>query len=320
MGYSNHSTTLDVNNIYFIDSNTGFASCGVNQPSYAGAILKTTNGGINWITKYTTNRVCFRQGIQFFNSNTGFVGGWAYNDSAFFKTSNGGENWECTNFAGITGIDNFFFLDAITGWGVGYNSAGRCVIRSTNGGVNWVPKFWTTGDKHFKSLHFVDANTGWLVGMSYTNESLIKKTTAGGTYWVDQTHNHPANLELFDIYMTNANTGWIVGDIGQILKTTNGGTNWNAQVNPSPGFPLYAIEFIGADTGWIVGGTGKLYKTVNGGEPLSVQNISTEVPTGYSLSLNYPNPFNPTTKIRFSIVNGFPIKTFGEMTRRGGWC
>jgi len=32
-----------------------------------------------------------------------------------------------------------------------------------------------------------------------------------------------------------------------------------------------------------------------------VENISSEVPAGYSLSQNYPNPFNPETKIRFTV-------------------
>ena len=34
---------------------------------------------------------------------------------------------------------------------------------------------------------------------------------------------------------------------------------------------------------------------------LEVQNISTEIPDGFSLSQNYPNPFNPSTKLEFGI-------------------
>ncbi len=37
------------------------------------------------------------------------------------------------------------------------------------------------------------------------------------------------------------------------------------------------------------------------GIPLSVQNISSEIPKSFALYQNYPNPFNPTTKIKFSL-------------------
>jgi photosystem II stability/assembly factor-like uncharacterized protein len=295
-------TTLEVNNIYFLDANTGFAVCGDFSPLNAGTILKTTNGGANWISKFSSNRICLRQAIHFVNSNTGFVGGWSNVDSAVYKTTNGGENWQLANVPTVYGIEKFSFIDANTGWGVGYKGGGGgCVIKTTNSGINWTVIYNTTTVGQLMSLQFVDANTGWVVGISTTNQSLIRKTTNGGFNWVDQINQHPANWELYNIDMINANTGWIVGDASQIVKTTNGGTNWRAQVNPSPGYPLFAVEFNGSDTGWIVGWHGRLYKTVNGGGPVSVQNISTEIPSAYSLGQNYPNPFNSSSKLKFEI-------------------
>ena len=38
-----------------------------------------------------------------------------------------------------------------------------------------------------------------------------------------------------------------------------------------------------------------------GGEIIGIQNISSEIPSSFSLSQNYPNPFNPVTNLEFGI-------------------
>lgn len=47
----------------------------------------------------------------------------------------------------------------------------------------------------------------------------------------------------------------------------------------------------------------QIYKKYNPetGTVIGIQNVSSEVPEGFSLQQNYPNPFNPNTKIRFSV-------------------
>ena len=39
-----------------------------------------------------------------------------------------------------------------------------------------------------------------------------------------------------------------------------------------------------------------------------INNISTTIPTSFSLSQNYPNPFNPMTNFKFSILNAGNVK------------
>lgn len=295
-------TLTPINGIYFFDVNTGIAVCG-NYQTNVSAILKTTNGGTNWVSKFENTRIALRNTIQFISSNTGYVGGWS-GDTALIKTTNGGENWQKVYVSGAIGIDKIDFIDVNTGYMAGYGMDSKpSVFKTTNGGLIWTKIYTYSAAGMFMSMQFVNLNTGWIVGINPMNQSLIQKTTNAGLNWVDQVNQHPSNWELYNIEMINENTGWVIGDAGQVAKTSNGGTNWRMQVNSGL---WWGIDFVGPDTGWIVGYSGIILKTVNGGGPVSVQNISTEVPSAYSLKQNYPNPFNPTTNIQYSITkNGF---------------
>jgi photosystem II stability/assembly factor-like uncharacterized protein len=298
-------TTLSIEYIYFFDMNTAIAVCGDYSNSTC-AILKTTNGGTNWVTKFTNTHIALRQTIQFINPSTGYTAGWS-SDSALVKTTNGGETWQRVYVNGAVGIDKINFIDANTGYMAGYGMDSKpSVLKTTNGGLNWTKIYSHLNAIMFMSMYFVNVNTGWVVGISPSNQSLIQKTTNAGLNWVDQVNQHPANWELYNIQMLNENTGWIIGDVGQIVKTTNGGVNWRAQ--NSIALPLWGIEFNGADTGWVVGYNGLILKTVNGGGTVSVQNISSDVPSAYSLKQNYPNPFNNTSNLKFQILNLSDVK------------
>ena len=57
------------------------------------------------------------------------------------------------------------------------------------------------------------------------------------------------------------------------------------------------IVFIYSSFGW----DGIIIKTINGGVSFVEENEMDEIPNDYYLSNNYPNPFNPNTKIKYSI-------------------
>jgi len=89
--------------------------------------------------------------------------------------------------------------------------------------------------------------------------------------WIQQTSG--VTLTLYDIEMINRNTGWICGDGGIILKTTNSGTNWNIQTTNVPGKPLLGIHPVNDSVVYSVGWFGTILKTTNGGENwIAIQN------------------------------------------------
>jgi photosystem II stability/assembly factor-like uncharacterized protein len=89
--------------------------------------------------------------------------------------------------------------------------------------------------------------------------------------------------------------------------STDGGDNWNQHNNglpASPNLSSLAYQIQGNNIRYY----GGLFENTNGGakvyimdSPIGIQQISSEIPNGFSLSQNYPNPFNPSTKIKFEI-------------------
>lgn len=80
-------------------------------------------------------------------------------------------------------------------------------------------------------------------------------------FWTYQTSGTTQHLN--GVYMQDTQNGWICGDAGTLLKTSNGGQNWN-QVNVTAN-NLNSIVFTDANTGIAVGDNGTIIITTNGG-------------------------------------------------------
>ena len=75
----------------------------------------------------------------------------------------------------------------------------------------------------------------------------------------------PQGTTLNRVYFLNESQGWIVGNFGTILRTTDGGATWS-NVQSGAEFDLHAIAFASEKDGWIVGDNGIMLVTANGGE------------------------------------------------------
>ncbi|MCX6306233.1 MAG: YCF48-related protein [Bacteroidetes bacterium] len=75
----------------------------------------------------------------------------------------------------------------------------------------------------------------------------------------------PQGNTLHDVQFVNASTGFAVGDGGTILKTTDGGYNWN-RTERDAAESLNAVFFLDSLTGYALSNEGpSLYKTTDGG-------------------------------------------------------
>jgi photosystem II stability/assembly factor-like uncharacterized protein len=294
------SISSQLTDIEFTDINTGY-SAGSN-----GVIIKTTNGGINWVQLSSGSTAGFNC-MHFVNSSTGFICGGTTTTAEILKTTNGGVNWNPNTFTTQANLlQSIFFIDALTGWAMGYNQTSfiGSILKTTNGGANWQEIFVSPGAVAFFDMIMSSSSTGFISG-----GGTINRTTNGGSNF--NTVFEPGDTPL-DFELINSLIVYAVGGSSTISKTTNGGLNWFNQASPVSGRTFRSISMIG-DTGFICGIAGTILKTTNGGQvPTGLIISSNEIPKNYSLSQNFPNPFNPATKIVFNIIShGFvQLKVF----------
>lgn len=98
---------------------------------------------------------------------------------------------------------------------------------------------------------------------------LVAMTTKVSAQWTLQVSGTTDNL--YDVFFTSNDTGYVVGANGTIIKTIDGGTNWFSQASGVTGY-LHGVTFIDVNTGYSVGEFGVILKTTDGGlnwNPLS---------------------------------------------------
>lgn len=96
------------------------------------------------------------------------------------------------------------------------------------------------------------------------------QTLSAQTQWQSQTSG--TTKDLYGCFFIDAQTGWVVGAGGTILKTNNGGTSWTA-VTTTITSALNAVFFYDSNTGWICGDAGKILKTTDGGSTWLPQSL-----------------------------------------------
>ena len=70
--------------------------------------------------------------------------------------------------------------------------------------------------------------------------------------------SYTEDLDLLDVFFVNANVGWAAGKVGTIIRTTNGGAAWTAQLGgdrEARADNVRLIRFVDERHGWAVQGT-----------------------------------------------------------------
>lgn len=219
---------------------------------YSGTILKTLDGGNTW-SKQVSGTHNALHSVCFIDENTGYAAG---EYGTILKTTNGGAVWHDISPGISEALLSIHFPDPLTGF-----ASGGAFISTSDGGSNW-PFYQEHHNNWFRCVYFLNADKGF----ASTYSGIVLSTLNGGQTWA---YNIIIAKMINSFYFLDNSTGYAVGENiynqALIMKTHDGGINWNSQnfvFSPA----LSSVHFPNSDTGYAVGGNGMIFKTVNGGQ------------------------------------------------------
>jgi photosystem II stability/assembly factor-like uncharacterized protein len=269
-------------------------------------VYVTTNGGLNWDLQFQYEG--YVNGVHFFNASTGIILNGPYcgpPDTCYlFITRNGGKDWyispaktisEClatkaldvldTNFIWFFDRGNFYKLQG------GLESAWRVYSFKPDVNLNGL---------------FKDS----LVGL-VTDGAFVYKTSNGGVNW------YLFNQDLCDIFPVNftnvKGTDYVIlyGSTDSppryaVRMSYDFCNVWQRMVVFPGNAQLHYMDAYDTNSIWLSSCAGLLYKYDY--RVIGILNDNKQLPDGFVLYKNYPNPFNPRTRINFDIPKFCHVK------------
>jgi photosystem II stability/assembly factor-like uncharacterized protein len=257
------------------DQNTVYAT--MDSSITRNNIMKSLDGGVNWqvVQSFNISYLTLKK-ILFNSFNYGFIFGlirefrYSSNGFALLKT-NKEQNFEIRNFSLNTGEwlrspfpSDITFIDSNKVFiGISFPShgtgGGHCIFSTTDGGNSWI--FGNSADGYILSFSSINDSIGF-----YSTEWPIYKTTDSGTSW-SQIYEMTDGFTGYDNCFMNSENGRIVGLyenqnnwFGRILKTTDGGQEWNVEWTDSIDHTRLKSICFYSQTGWATGDNGSVVK------------------------------------------------------------
>jgi photosystem II stability/assembly factor-like uncharacterized protein len=223
------------------------------------AIVRTTDGGVNWTVQTPTSAVTFQflLGVSCADASTCTAVG---NNGTIVRSADGGATWAAQSSGTQAHLHGVSCSDANTCTAVGnfraVDGGAAMILRTTNGGTTWTQQASGTISR-LAGVSCPDANTCTAVGgvddvtSPWGTRATILRTTDGGATWTLQSPSRDPNdavPELFGVSFINVNTGTAVGALSTILRTYQGGEDWSPQ-QPNTNQIVRSVSMTGVDTG-----------------------------------------------------------------------
>lgn len=230
--------------------------------------------------------------IHFYDDLNGIVFGDYFNGNA--KTTDGGKTW---SFISKFRSDQYqvSFYDKMHGFVIVTNN---WAYFTNDGGQTFYETDWTAphvGHLFIMDYHMLTKDIILGVGVN----GIIMKSINAGKTWEKYEGFSFVNF-LYSIACINDNTYYACGQVGKIVKTTNGGQSWTETDLPLNN-DLRKIYFLNENVGFAGGTYGTLVKTTNGGDSWST------IRTGLRFPIMEIHFFNSSL--------GYIVTTAGEIAK-----
>jgi len=204
--------------------------------------------------------------------------GWIVGDRGLFlMTEDSGATWQRIFISDETFKDVYFFGQR--GWIVGDRGL---ILHTEDAGKSWLKQV-TNVSASLMRISFPSPTKGYVIGADWT---LLKSKDRGSSWeavdfdWLslipeDLMSRGVISVNLYDISFPSEDSGWVVGDYGAVLHTSDGGNTWSVQRLGS--FPaLFSVCFVSDSQGWAVGQSGCFLRTKDGGNTWESGGFHTE--------------------------------------------
>ncbi len=246
-------TTFTLNSVFFTDADIGHIVGGDTWTD--GVYLQTTDGGNTWLRDTLGDKELFA--LTFDQNNAGYAVG--IDGHIFFKDSPD-EEWEFWR-------QNRWFIMRDAAF---YDSKNGVIV---GGEAFQFGKILKMEDDYI--LNLVDTLENEMSAVAYSDETTVHVCGYGVVMRSTDAGFNFTQLDISgdfykDIHFPSANTGYIVGASGTILKTTDGGATYETLRDGDKLFvsdkAFQSVFFADENKGYIVGNNGIFWVTKDGGD------------------------------------------------------